>query len=180
MIPEEDKGSMSGIEILGVLASTGQLLSYSFKITRSLNEIYQRVQDAPKRISQHSIQIKQLISTTELIQEQQVLQTAPILTHINATLVQAESLCAILEQLTEDYSRGSIRRYWKILTATKEKEILANFDRLEKEKSALILCISVTQIDLVGRGFQKLEMAEREAREHPTITEEEKRVSSPL
>ena len=179
MIPEEDKGSMSGIEIVGLLASAGQLLSYSFKITRSLNEIYQRVQDAPKRISQLSIQIKQLINTTQLIQERQVLQTALVLTHINATLVQAESLCTILEQLTEDYSRGSIRRYWKILTATKEKEILANFDRLEKEKSALHLCISVAQIDLVDRGIQKLEMAERDARQHPTVKEWwEEKVSS--
>ena len=177
MIPEEDKGSMSGIEILGVLASAGQLVSYSFKLTRSLNDIYQRVQDAPKRISQHSLQIKQLINTTEFIQEQQVLHTALVLTHVNATLVQADSLCTTLGQLTEDYSRGSFRRFWKILTATKEKEILANFERLEKEKIALILCITVTQTDLWGRGIQK--MAEREAHQHPTVTEEGKRVSSP-
>ena len=179
MIPEEDKGSMSGIEIVGLLASAGQLVSYSIKITTSLNEIYQRVQDAPKRISQHSIQIKQLISTTKLIQQQQLLQTALVFTHINATLEQAKSLCTILEQLTQDYSRGSIRRYWKILTATKEKEILANLDRLEKEKSALILCISVAQTDILGRGIQKLEMAEREARQHATVTEEGEKVSSP-
>ena len=179
MIPEEDKGAMSGIEIVGLVASAAQLLSYSFKITTSLNEICQRVQDAPKRIRQHSLQINQLISTTQLVQQRKLLQTALVLTHINATLEQAESLCAILEQLTEDYSRGSIRRYWKILTATREKEILANFDRLEKEKSALILCISVIQTDLLGRGIQKLEMAERETRQNPTVMHEGQEVSSP-
>ena len=179
MIPEEDKGSMSGIEIVGLLASAAQLVTYSLKITTSLYEISQRIQDAPKRIRQHSIQINQLISTTQLVQQQQLLQTAHVLTHINATLEQAKSLCAILEQLTEDYSRGSVRRYWRILTATKEKEILANFDRLEKEKSALILCISVAQTELLGRGIQKLEMAEREARQQPTVEEEGEKVSSP-
>lgn len=180
MIPYEGLESMAGIEIVGFLASASQLVLYSIKITTSLSEICQRVQDAPLRIRQRSDQVKQLISTAQLIEQHHLLQTAQVLTHINATLEQAKSLSAILEQLKKDYSRGSIRRYWKILTANKEKEILANFDRLEKEKSALSLCITVAHTDLLEQRVQRLAMAEKEVPQHSAATEEGYRVSLPF
>ena len=179
MIPEEDKGSMAGIEIVGFLASASQLVLYSIKITACLFELCQQVQDAPLRIRQNSDQITQLISTAQLVEENHFLQTAYVLNQTNATLKQAKNLSAILQRLTEDYSRGPIRRCWKLLTGTKEKEILAIFDRLEKEKSALILCVSVAQTDFLGKGIQKLEMADKKARQPSVVTEEEDRVSLP-
>ncbi|KAF6220114.1 hypothetical protein HO133_003245 [Letharia lupina] len=180
MIRERDKGSMAGIEIVGFLASASQLVVYSIKIATCLSEICQRVQDAPERIRQHSDQIRLLVSTAQLVEQHRLLQTTHVHAHINATLEQAKTLSATLEQLTKDYSRGSIRRYWKILKAAKEKEILANFDRLEKEKSALLLCISVAQTDLLGQGIHKLEMAEKGAHRHSAMVEEGDRVSLPL
>lgn len=163
---------MAGIEIVGFLASASQLVVYSIKIATCLSEICQRVQDAPERIRQHSDQIRLLVSTAQLVEQHRLLQTTHVHAHINATLEQAKTLSATLEQLTKDYSRGSIRRYWKILKAAKEKEILANFDRLEKEKSALLLCISVAQTDLLGQGIHKLEMAEKGAHRHSAMAEE--------
>ena len=179
MIPEIATGLMSGIELVGLLASASQLVIYSIKITTSLSEIYQRIQDAPLKIKQHSDQIKQLIDTSEFVRQHPLLQTDQVHIHINATLEQAKCLSTVLEQLSKDYTRGSIRRYWKILTANKEKEILANFDRLEKEKSALVLSISVAQTDILGQGIQKLGMAAKEAPQNVAIMEEEDEVSLP-
>ena len=177
MLRERDEGSMSGIEIIGLVASASQLALYSIKITTCLAEICKRVQDAPVRIRQHSDQIRQLQSTVQLVQQNHLLQTAHVYAHINATLEQAKTLSAILEQLTKDYSRGSIRKYWKILKATREKEILDIFDRLEKEKSALILCISVIQVDQLGQSIDKLDMAEKEARQNSAVAEKGDKVS---
>ena len=177
MLRKRDEGSMSGIEILGLVASASQLALYSIKITTCLAEICKRVQDAPVRIRQHSDQIRQLQSTVQLVQQNHLLQTAHVYAHINATLEQAKTLSAILEQLTKDYSRGSIRKYWKILKASREKEILDIFDRLEKEKSALILCISVIQMDQLGQGIVKMEMAEKEARQNSAVAEKGDKVS---
>ena len=173
MIPVEDKGSMSGIEVVGLLASASQLVIYSIKITTSLSEICQRVQDAPLIVKQRSDQIKQLISTAEQIQQNRLLQTAHVLTHLNETLEQAKTLSTTLERLAKAYSCGSIRRCWKILIATKEKAILANFDRLEKEKSALVLSIAVAQTDLLAQGIRELGMAEKEAPKHSALVEDE-------
>lgn len=173
MIPLEDKGSMSGIEVVGLLASASQLVIYSFKITTSLSEICRRVQDAPLVVKQRSDQVKQLISTAEFIKQNHHLHTAHVLIHLNETLEQAKTLSTTLEQLTNDYSRGSIRRCWKILIATKEKAILANFDRLEKEKSALVLSISVAQTGLLERGIRILGMAEEEAPKHSVLMKDE-------
>ena len=173
MIPVKDKGLMSGIEVVGLVASASQLLVYSIKITTNLSEICQRVQDAPLIVKQRSDQIKQLISTAEFIQQNRHLQTAQVLIHLKETLEQAKTLSTTLERLEKDYSRGSLRRCWKILIATKEKAILANFDRLEKEKSALVLSISVAQTDLLGQGIRKLGMAEEEASKHSAIMDGE-------
>ncbi len=178
---------MSGIEVVGLLASASQLVVYSIKITTSLSEICQRIQDAPLRISQHSDQIRHLVSAAQLVQQHHLLQTAHVHAQINATLEQAKSLSEILEQLTIDYTHGSIRRYWKILKASKEKQILANFDRLEKEKSALILCISVVHTDLLGKipGIYKETMAGTKKESWINLDveeeeEEEESVSLPL
>ena len=182
MIREGDQGSMSGIEIVGLLASASQLALYSIKITTCLSEICQQVQEAPLRIKQHSDQIKQLVSTAQLVERHHLLQTVQVHAHIEATLKQAKTLSATLEQLTKDYSRGTIRRYWKILKGAKEKEILANFDRLEKEKTALLLCISVAQTDLLGslQGIHKGGMAEKEVSWYHPGEEGEENVSIPL
>lgn len=170
---------MSGIEVVGLMASASQLALYSIRIITCVSEIVQKVQDAPARIRQHSDQIRQLVSTAQLIEQHHLLQTVQVHAHIKAALEQAKTLSATLEQLTKDYSRGPIRRYWIVLKATKEKEILANFDRLETEKSALLLCISLAQVDLLGQGIHKLEMAEKEARQRSTVAEEGDRVSLP-
>lgn len=173
MVPVRDKGTMSGIEVVGLVASVSQLVTYSIKITQNLSEICQRVQDGPLIVKQRSDQIKQLISTAELIQQNHFLQTAHVLIHLNETLEQAKTLSTTLERLANDYSRGSIRRCWKILIATKEKTILANFDRLEKEKSALVLSISVAQTDLLGYGIPSLRMAEKDAPKDSAVMEDE-------
>lgn len=170
---------MSGIEIVGLLASASQLVVYSIKITTCLADICQRVKDAPLRIEQHSDQIRHLVSIARFVEEHHLLQTAHVQAQINATLEQAKTLLETLEQLTEDYSRGTIRKYWKILRGAKEKEILANFDRLEKEKTALHLCIVLVHTDLLGniQGFHTVNMAEKKKSWYYDSGEKEESVS---
>ena len=141
---------MSGAEIVGILASASQLAVYSIKITNSIYEIYRRFQDAPRRIQQHVEHVTQLADTAQLIEQHRSLQTINIDRQIRTTLKQAKTLSAILDQVTSDYSNGSVRKYWKILKGKKEKEILANLDQLEKDKSSLHLCISLVHTDLLG------------------------------
>lgn len=142
---------MTGVEILGLLASLSQLAAYTINITTSIAEIYHRVQDAPQRIQQHIQQISHLIDTARLIEKHRLLQTDSICAHVNSTLDQAIQVCRIVDKFKGDYDRrSSIRKYWTALKGTKEKEILASLKRLEQEKSALLLCISIVHTDLLG------------------------------
>lgn len=138
------------MEIIGVLASASQLAFYGLSITTSITEIYRRVQDTPERIRQHTDQLRHLISTAQLIEKNKFLQTEIIDDHLITTLGQARALSKILEQIKADYTHGVVRKYLKIINGTKEKEILTQFIGLEKEKSALLLCISVIHTDLLG------------------------------
>lgn len=140
---------MSGIEVIGLLASASQLALYSLKITTSISEIYRQIQEAPKKIRQHAEQLDQLLKTAKLIQFHPSLQTVAVDDQIKTTMKQAIKLASLLERVRADYSRGSVRKYWKILRGRHNKEILDSFEALEKEKSALQLCIAVVNTDLL-------------------------------
>ena len=143
---------MSGVEVIGLLASVTQLVAYGTNITTSIPEIYRRLQNAPERIQQHTEQVRELITIAEAIETHRLLQTYNINQHIHSTLTQAKALHAVLDRVKSEYSGTSVRKYWKVLKGSKEKEILANFDRLEKQKSALMLCMSVVQMDIIDKS----------------------------
>ncbi len=140
---------MSGAEIIGLLASASQLAIYGIKITTSISEIYQQIQEAPKKIRQYAEQLDQLIETAKLIERHPGLQTVAVDAQIKNTIKQARELASLLERVKKDYSHGSVRKYWKIVRGRHKREILDNFETLEKEKSALQLCLSVVHIDIL-------------------------------
>lgn len=143
--------SMSGLEVFGLLASAAQLATSSINIVTSISEIYHRVQDAPKRIQKHTQQTSQLIDTTKLTEKHELLQTEIIGVHIKSTLTQAILLSAVLDRVKGDYICGPvIRRSWRLLKGSRDREILSSFKILEQEKSALLLSISVVHTDLLG------------------------------
>jgi len=151
---------MSGIEVIGLLASAAQLAFYTINISDLVSEIYHRVQNAPKRIQEHIQQIGQLISTARLIEKHELLQTDNINAHIISTLHQAKLLSATLDKVKGEYlQRSPLRRYWKLIKGGTEREILANFERLEKEKSSLLLCISIVHTDLLGNIRGNLDLS---------------------
>ena len=142
---------MSGVEVIGLLASLSQLAVHSKNIYASISEIYHRIEDAPKRIQEHAQQLGQLIDTAVLIKKHALLQTDNIKIHIVSTLDQARLLSAKLDKVKGDYLSGpSIKRYWKIIKGERERAILSSLERLEQEKGALLLSISIAHTDLLG------------------------------
>ena len=142
---------MSGVEAIGLLASVSQLAGHALNIYSSISEIYHKIQNAPRIIQEHAEHIKQLIDTAELINGHKLLQTDCINSQLISTLKQARLLSATLDKVKKDYLRGRVvRRYWKIVKGDREKEILASLKRLDQERSALVLCISIAHTDLLG------------------------------
>jgi hypothetical protein len=70
---------------------------------------------------------------------------------VKSTLTEAEKLQQILERMLVDYTKGSSKkRVWKALVGRDERHMVASLDRLEKEKSALVLCIGFTHAETLG------------------------------
>jgi hypothetical protein len=137
---------MSGVEVIRVLASVAQLIHYIVLILDSVSEFMGGLQ----KTHQYIRQLEQLLETARIIERSPSLQKRAVHSHIESALSQAQALSKILDRAAAERGRGSLGRLWRTVRATiREKEIVPFFDRLEKEKTALILCIVATNSDVL-------------------------------
>lgn len=140
---------MSGIETLGVLASATQLAAYGIKIVLHLDEVCSALQNTSSRTKGHLKQVQELIQTTTLIERHESLWSPAIHRQLQATLLEAQVLYNLLQELVNKYTRNLVWKYWSILNGLAEKEVLISLDKLEREKSTLRLCIGAVNTDLL-------------------------------
>ncbi|KUJ14995.1 uncharacterized protein LY89DRAFT_127360 [Mollisia scopiformis] len=140
---------MSGLELitaLGVAASVAQLIEYSLKVIKTISEINSRVKNASSCIAQCNKQIRQLIQVGQAIQGNENFHSDLIACQLQNTLAEVKHLHELLGQVWLDYTTGSSgKRIWKAVVGDKERHMLKSSERLEKEKTSLIICIGVFQ-----------------------------------
>jgi len=137
---------MSGLEVLGAVASAVQLATLSHQLITSISTLCTQLKDTPINLKQRISQIESLIEVTKLIECSPQLQTVEIASVVRRCIVDAEALIEVLKGLRVRQRDGLVGRYWKAVGGLKkEGKILAVFGSLEREKSALVLCI--TRID---------------------------------
>ncbi|KAH8714804.1 hypothetical protein GQ44DRAFT_775971 [Phaeosphaeriaceae sp. PMI808] len=133
---------MAGVEIIGVLASAGQLFHYSLAIINSLHAFYERAQRNPEQYQRQVDQLTELTHTVNLIKDTESLDTPLVLKLLQAILARIRSLDRILEQCLRDKQSRTKTRLWKaIWTARREGEIQKEFNSIEEVKSSLLLCV---------------------------------------
>jgi hypothetical protein len=134
---------MSGLEVLGALASAVQLADTCLTITAFVIDLFTRVDRAPEAIRKRVVEIEQLIEITRLIEHNSTLQT-PLMTSVLAACHgDADQLLDILKKIDIQPIAGMATKCWKALVGvTKEKRILAICERLQGKKNSLILCIA--------------------------------------
>jgi hypothetical protein len=155
---------MSGLELIaavGVAASAVQLVDYGLKVIGTISETYIRVKDAPNRVARYTTQINQIIEVGRAIQQNQVLQSPLIHSQLQNTLTEVKQLHQVLGVIRLDYTTGSItKRVWKAILGDNERRMLTCFERLEREKTALILCVVVVKtqpLQATGNEVEALE-----------------------
>jgi hypothetical protein len=144
---------MSGVEVLGVVASAVQLVDCVLRISNTLLEISERLHEYPARLHSHVDQVKHLIQAARLAEGNPSLHTPTIHAHVKTTLAAAAELQTTLERIAVDYSQKSwAHRYLKIILrgAFEERQLVAKFVNLERQKSDLIFCISVVHSDALA------------------------------
>jgi hypothetical protein len=134
---------MSGLEVVGALASTAQIAVYVIKVAACLSEVYERLKNAPDRIRHHAHHIKCLLDIVQHIQVANSPDSPILSSQLQSTLSQACDLRDLINKALGQYTQPSLRRrYWKVLKGNKEKQILAALENLEREKSGLTLCLT--------------------------------------
>ncbi|KAF2809103.1 uncharacterized protein BDZ99DRAFT_45505 [Mytilinidion resinicola] len=147
---------MAGIEVLGVIASVGQIIHYGGVIVIGLHDLYQQAQRAPERYAQLANQVEQLVQTARLIAETEALKTDLIARHLETLLDTVKNLHRTLSQALKDTSKKPGKRCWRaIWSAHREDKISKGFSQLEENKSSLALCILGTYGGFMMPAIQK-------------------------
>jgi len=134
---------MSGLEVLGAVASAVQLADTCVKIASCAVDLFSRVRDAPVTIQKRLEEVKQLIEIARLIEHNPSLQTPLIASILARARADADQLFKILTKIDVQPTAGKVVKYWKALEGvTKEKRILAICDRLQETKASLTLSIA--------------------------------------
>lgn len=133
--------TMSGLEVLGAVASAVQLAQVSLAITLSLKSLISHIRDAKDVIQLRLQQIENLIAIANIISDKPHLQTTEIHGAVQRCLKEAETLKAALAGPADTAKRlKKLRHVFGGLAM--ENKIVEIMARLEREKSALVLCIS--------------------------------------
>jgi len=127
------------MEVVGVVAAAVQLAG----VARSLRTLITRIRVAEETMQMRLQQIQSLIAIAGTIKRNQPqLDTPEIHVMVHRCLTEATALEAVLEGSKDTANRIERLRhvYRGFVMESKVGEIMA---RLEREKSALVLCISV-------------------------------------
>ena len=134
---------MSGLEVLGVVASAAQLADTCLKIATCAVDLFNRIRDAPETVQKRLEEVKQLTEIARLIERNPSLQTPLIASVLTRARADADQLFKILIKIDVQPAAGKVVKYWKGLEGvTKEKRILAICDRLQENKASLTLSIA--------------------------------------
>lgn len=134
---------MSGLEVIGIIASASQLVRYVLEIIDYTGNISTLVKGTSCPFQQHKEHLETLVTAVQTIRQTPLLQTRLIKSHLDSLLDRTEVLRSHLERYTVVVPRRSLSRIWTALLAHKaEGQILKDLATLEREKSNLLLCIT--------------------------------------
>ena len=134
---------MSGIEVIGVIASASQLVRYVLDIIDYTKTVSVLIKCSSYPFQQHKQHLENLVSAVETIRQTPILQTSLIETHLQTLSRTAASLCDTLKPFSRVSQQTALGKIWTAIQAHKaEGQILKDLNILERDKSNLLLCIT--------------------------------------
>jgi hypothetical protein len=136
---------MSGLEVTSIVATSLKLAQLGVEIAFGISNLCSRIRHAPKTIQKHVDQVENLIKLAKLIECSSELQTVEIGCCLESCLKAAKTLRKLLEGCMAGGKEGKVAKCLKIVNGMRnEEKILEALGGLEREKSALILCVMGT------------------------------------
>jgi hypothetical protein len=158
---------MTGLEVIGALASISQIGHYTISIVASLVRFYGSLEAAPARLRSGCDQLDQLAQTVVLIQQNSALQTRSVVAHVESLAAHISLLEKGLKDMLAQTKRSRLKRAAKACLGSQEEARLAEaFAQIEVGKSALGLsmleinmqatCEVTKGVEAVAREMQEL------------------------
>ena len=146
---------MSGIEVIGVIASASQLVRYVLDIIDYTKTLSVLIKSSSCPFQHHRQHLENLVSAVETIRRTPILQTNLIKTHLQTLLNRTASLHDTLKPFSRVSQQTALGKVWTAIQAHKaEAHILKDLNILERDKSNLLLCIT-TSYGPILHGIQE-------------------------
>lgn len=134
---------MSGLEVLGGVASAAQICAYISRGVATLQAVLTELRVAPDRIRKQSSHLLKLIDILESLENLDLLEQFHIRNHIEPIYEKTCELREILAQNASSIRKNSINKYFSALRfLQKEKHISNILCALEQDKSNLLLFLT--------------------------------------
>lgn len=152
---------MSGLEVVGAIASVTQLGQYSVRLIVCLRDLSQNIQRSAKRFQEHQKQIDELRQIAEFVRDSQGIQSVDLIPPVEALLQTTETLLTTLTKRFVD-DPSNLSKKWKnrakgIQFPKAEAAVLKGFEDLERHKSTLTLALLGSLGGLIQRVDSRLE-----------------------
>jgi hypothetical protein len=133
---------MSGLEILGAVASAAQLADLCFKVLKSISCLYRDIKAIPRDIDNSITRISQLSEVAQLVSNTPSLHSPVITAVVHEALADIEALLSVLEETSHAKSSHFIKQQWHNVSHILQEPVVRKLlDRLESTKVTLSLCI---------------------------------------
>ena len=150
---------MSGLEVVGGVASLVQLTSFATALAESIVKLYKKLRNAPTAFRRYIDTVRQLEDVVLLLRENEWLRAKEIFDRLKSISEKVDEALALLpklktkgESLVSRISRG-LRVASQYLC--NEDELNAILSSLEEMKTTLVLCVLSTQVRLIGQTSEK-------------------------
>jgi hypothetical protein len=135
---------MTGIEVLGIVATAFQLSQQACVISSALGDIYSNLRDLPAKLQDGKRLLESLVKIANVIEQNQLLQTEAIQIQLDAIVIRTDALHKLIARISST-SKGKA-----FMGNIKYKEMIEHFSQLENKKAALALIIMEIHASLSG------------------------------
>ena len=148
---------MSGLELVGFVASLVQLITTGIKVADAIRIVYHRYRHGSVGAESHLCNIQHVVATATIIKESRILHTELVYRHVRAILAHTEELQRVLVAVSNAYQRSPFHHYWTALRGGEERIIKTIFCNLEREKTSLILLITSSSTNILDQIHTAIE-----------------------
>lgn len=133
---------MSGLEIVGALASASQLAGLCSRVLKSFSDLYHDIKTLPDDIQDCLAQVDQLVKVAELVSNTPALHSPVVAETIREALADTERLLNIVERVPQSRKSHFLKQQWhNIQQVVQEPRVRKLLDKLGGSKATLSLCI---------------------------------------